>query len=482
VGRIFVVATSEIKSSGSSGTAGTSSALVDLGQDGLNDLLELLEFGVELVLLSGLVGLDPIEGLLDSRLEGLAVIGRQFGADLLLVVEGVSDGVGVVLEGVLGLDLLLHLAIILGGVLSLFDHSLDLLLREAILVVGDGDGLALAGALVFGGDVQDAVDVDLERDLDLGNSSSGRGDAREFEFAKEMVIFGHGAFSFEDLDEDAVLVVLIGREDLGFLGGDESVSRDEGRHDSTDGFDTKGEGDNVEEDDLIGSSFAGEDASLDGGTIGDGFVGVNASAGFLAIEEFLEELLDLGDTSGASDQDDLMDFVLLQSSVVEDLLDGSKGLLEEIHVDFLKTGAGQGLGEVLSVEEGFDFDLGLGDGGEGAFGAFDLSLQFADGPLVLGRVGSGLLLPEVQEMLDHAVVEVFSSEMRVSVGGDDFENAVVDGQEGDVEGSSSEIVNEDVLLARGVIEPVCDGGGGRFVDDSSDIQARDETGVFCGER
>lgn len=63
-----------------------------------------------------------------------------------------------------------------------------------------------------------------------------------------VVVPRHGPFSFEDLDQDDRLVVRGGREDLGLLGGDDSVSGNELGEDSTGGLDPEGEGANINED------------------------------------------------------------------------------------------------------------------------------------------------------------------------------------------------------------------------------------------
>ena len=47
--------------------------------------------------------------------------------------------------------------------------------------------------------------------------------------------------------------------------------------------------------------------TLDSGTIGNGLIGVDGLVELLAVEVILEELLDLGDTGGAADQNDLVD-------------------------------------------------------------------------------------------------------------------------------------------------------------------------------
>lgn len=71
--------------------------------------------------------------------------------------------------------------------------------------------------------------------------------------------------------------------------------------------------------------------------------------------------------------------------------------------------------------------------------------------------------------------------MSVSSGGLDLEDTLLDGEERDIEGSSSEIEDEDVLLADGLlVESVSDGGGGGLVDDTEDVHSRDDTSILGG--
>lgn len=53
-----------------------------------------------------------------------------------------------------------------------------------------------------------------------------------------MVVFSHGSFSFENLDGNSGLVVLISGEDLRFFSGDERTSGDDVRHNTSDSFNT----------------------------------------------------------------------------------------------------------------------------------------------------------------------------------------------------------------------------------------------------
>ena len=69
---------------------------------------------------------------------------------------------------------------------------------------------------------------------------------------------------------------------------------------------------------------------MNGGSEGDGLVGVDASGGLFAVEELLHELLDLGDTSGSADENDFVDLVLSQIRILKHLLHGLQSTAEEI--------------------------------------------------------------------------------------------------------------------------------------------------------
>ena len=101
--------------------------------------------------------------------------------------------------------------------------SEEIIKCEPYLVVGDGDLVLLASALVAGRHVQDAVGVNVEGDLNLRDTSWSRRDASEIKLAKEMVVLGHGPLPLVHLDGDGWLVVAVGGEGLGLLGGDAGV-------------------------------------------------------------------------------------------------------------------------------------------------------------------------------------------------------------------------------------------------------------------
>ena len=159
-------------------------------------------------------------------------------------------------------------------------HLLDLVLARETGAAGDGDLLLLAGAEILGGDVQDAVGVDVEGDFDLRHAARGRRDAVEVEGAELLVVARERALALQHLDFHARLVVAVGREDLRLPGRDRGVARDHRRGHAAGGFDRQRERSHVEQEHVF--HVALEHAALDGRADGDDFIRVHALVRLLA--------------------------------------------------------------------------------------------------------------------------------------------------------------------------------------------------------
>ena len=70
--------------------------------------------------------------------------------------------------------------------------------------------------------------------------------------------------------------------------------------------------------------------------------------------------------------------------------------------------------------------------------------------------------------------------MGVTSGGQNLEDTIVDGEEGHIEGSSTEIVDDDLGFTALLVETVGDGGSGRLVDDTEDLETGDSSGILSG--
>ena len=78
-------------------------------------------------------------------------------------------------------------------------------------------------------------------------NTTRRRNARQLELAEEVVVLGASTLSFVYLNKYTRLVVGVGGEDFELLGGDGSVTLDEGSHDTTSCLNTKGKSGNIEE-------------------------------------------------------------------------------------------------------------------------------------------------------------------------------------------------------------------------------------------
>ena len=88
---------------------------------------------------------------------------------------------------------------------------------------------------------------------------------------------------------------------------DDGVALDELGEDATGGLDTEGERADVDQNHALEALLAAEDAGLDGGTVRDGLVRVDALGRLLAVEEVLQEGLDTRNASRTTDEDDVVD-------------------------------------------------------------------------------------------------------------------------------------------------------------------------------
>merc|ERR1719209_1308670 len=225
---------------------------------------------------------------------------------------------------------------------------------------------------------------------------------------------------------------------------------------------------------------AGQNGGLDGSTIGHGLVGVDRLVQVLPVEEVLQQLLDLGDPGGATDEDNVIDGRLVHLGVPHSLLNGLKGALEEVRAELLKPGPGDGGVEVDALEQGVDLNVGLGGGGEGPLGPLAGSPQPPQGALVALHVLLVLPLELVDKVVDHAVVKVFSTEMGVTGGGLHLEDALFDGQDGHVEGAATKIEDQDVTLGRALllVKAVGNGSSSGFVDDPENVEAANDSSIL----
>lgn len=88
---------------------------------------------------------------------------------------------------------------------------------------------------------------------------------------------------------------------------------------------------------------------MNSGAVSDGLVRINGLVELTTAEVLGHQRLDLGNTSGTADENDIIDLLAGDPSVLENALDGVNGGLEQGCVDFLEPGSTDVCGEVLAL-------------------------------------------------------------------------------------------------------------------------------------
>merc|ERR1719336_281531 len=233
--------------------------------------------------------------------------------------------------------------------------------------------------------------------------------------------------------------------------------------------------------DLLGS-LSGEDGCLHCGTKSNCFVGVDGLVGLLAIEELLDHGLDLWDSRGSPDQHHLMHIALVDATVLQALFHGTHRIPEVVHVELLEASSREGARIVDSLEQAVYFDRGLCRRRQSALRTLALRPQTPDRTLVPRHVLATILTLEVlQAEIDDPVVEILPTEMGISSSGLDLENPIFDGQQRNIESTTSHVINQDIPLSTALlVQAVRNCCGCWLVDDAQDIHPRDRASILGG--
>src|SRR5690606_16263926 len=193
--------------------------LIELGRHSLPRGGELLLGGLDLRHVAGVEhGAEFGDRLLHARfLRRVDLVAA--------LLDRLLDLVGQLLGPVARVDRLASL-LVLGSVrLGVAHHPIDLRIAQSGARLDD-DALFLAGRLVLRRHLENAVRVDVERDLDLRHSARRGRDSHEVELPERLVVRRHRALTLEHVDLDLGLVVRGGREYLRLARRDGGVALD----------------------------------------------------------------------------------------------------------------------------------------------------------------------------------------------------------------------------------------------------------------
>merc|ERR1711963_595839 len=255
-----------------------------------------------------------------------------------------------------------------------------------------------------------------------------------------------------------------------------------GEHSSL-GLDTEREGGHIKKD--HGAVVTVQDTTLDGGTKSNRLIGVDSLEGGLAIE-LLNGVDDLGGTGHTTDQEDLVDVTLGNTGILQADRARRNGALDQVVNQLVVLSTSDGgvemeRGAVL-VGEVRDVDVGLDGRRELLLGLLSGLTETLDGHRVRGEIETFLLLELSLEVFQETDVEVLTTEEGITVGGLHLEDTVVELQNEDIEGSTTEIVHSHNLLVGlvGVSDTVSQSGSGGLVDDTFNVETSNTSSILGG--
>merc|ERR1719316_390370 len=280
------------------------------------------------------------------------------------------------------------------------------------------------------------------------------------------------------------LVVCVRCESLSLLGGDRGVAFNKFRHHTTSCLQAHGQWGYIEKQKVLNlrGAFSSKDCSLDSCTICDSLIRVDGLAWLLAIEELLNHGLHLWDTRGPSNKHHFMHVLLIDATVTHALLYRTHGVAEVIHAELLEASTRQRTGVVNTIKERVDLDSCLCGGGQSTLRPLTLCAQTSDCTMLASKVLATVLPLEVLNAEVHnAIIKVLASKVRVTCSGFHLEDPIFNRQQGDIEGTSTHIVDQHVALARGLlVKTIRDGCSSGFVDDPEYIQTSNGACILGG--
>ena len=104
--------------------------------------------------------------------------------------------------------------------------------------------------------------------------------------------------------------------------------------------------------------------------------------------------------------------------------------------------------------------------------------QALQGHFIVTQIDALIFLEFGHQIIHDALIEIFPAQMRVAVGGFDFEHAVAKFQNRNIKCAAAQIKNGYFFILL-FIQTVSQRGGCRFIDNAQNIKTGNFAGVFC---
>ena len=215
-----------------------------------------------------------------------------------------------------------------------------------------------------------------------------------------------------------------------------------------------------------------EDAGHHGSALSDTLIRVELIVR-LEAELLSEPVLNPGNSRGAADQDDFVDFLFSELGVLESLAHRLLNLLQSSLHEFFELGLLQAQLKVIVAGKREHFNLRLERHAKLLLSLLAHCLQAGARTLVVFQIDAGLSLELFDAVGDQDFVKVSTSQIHISVRGEHIDQAVLDVEHGHIERAATEVKHNDVHLVVGVVEAARHCRRRRLIDDAGALEASD---------
>ncbi len=196
---------------------------------------------------------------------------------------------------------------------------------------------------------------------------------------------------------------------------------------------------------------------------------------FLA-EDILDEFLDPRNARHAADEDDLIDLVRQKPGILQSILHRTHAALDQILHQLFKLGARQVhvqmFRTVSRCRDKRQVDLRLHELRKFHLGLLSRLPESLEGHWVFPKIDTLLFLELIGNVVENAHVEVVAAEMCIAVRRLHLEDPFAELEDGNIEGSATEVKHGDFGVLPFLIEPVGKRCRCRFIDNTTNIQSR----------
>nr|pir hypothetical protein ask2 - fission yeast (Schizosaccharomyces pombe) [Schizosaccharomyces pombe]BAA20129.1 ask2+ [Schizosaccharomyces pombe] len=348
--------------------------------------------------------------------------------------------------------------------------------------VGDFNVSRAASGLFNSGNLQDTIGIQLESSFQLSLTTGHRRDTSKLELTKRFVFSTVDTFTLVNRESNGGLVVSNSGESTLLDGRNGSIARANNTENITFHGNTQGKGDNIQQKQILSFvrvSLVGEDSGLNSSTVGDSLIGVDRLVQSTAIKEIRNESLNLGNTGGTTDKDNVVNISLRDLGVLQDLSDWINGSLECGSVDVLETSTGNARREVDTVGKRVDLNGGLSNRRQGTLSTLTSRAKTTKSTRIVRDVNLLLALEFLNKVLDQSVIKIFTTQVSVTSGSQNFKDTTLNLQKRNIKSTTTKIENQDVFGLVGLgIKTVSNSSSGGLVDDTKNVKASDGTSIL----